>query len=193
MFTDWLKTQKKIMVVCNTVERAQAIYKQIIGSFQKKGFKVFLLHSRFFNEHRKSIEKNMRQSFVDAEQKVCLVTTQVCEVGLDISCDLLLTELAPADSLIQRMGRCARKGRQGEVWVFDVEYPAPYNRVEMAESKNYVSQKLESERVGWREEIEFVNFNLGEKFDLIMNDTQRRRTILKSLGDAAFKGDKNDL
>jgi CRISPR/Cas system-associated endonuclease/helicase Cas3 len=39
---------------------------------------------------------------------VIVIATQVIEAGLDISSDLLITECAPLDSLIQRMGRCAR-------------------------------------------------------------------------------------
>jgi CRISPR-associated endonuclease/helicase Cas3 len=40
--------------------------------------------------------------------KVIVVTTQVVEAGLNVSCELLITEVAPADSLVQRAGRCAR-------------------------------------------------------------------------------------
>ena len=184
---------EKIMVVCNTVDRAQTLYKQVFEPLQKQGFKIFLLHSRFLDEDRRNIEKNMRMSLEDEKEKTCLVTTQVCEVGLDISCDLLLTELAPPDSLIQRMGRCARGGGNGEVWVFNVEHFAPYAKNEMVKSRDYVSQKLESKRIGWREELEFVDSLLDEDFELIMNDENRRRKILKSLGDAAFKGSKKDV
>ena len=44
-----------------------------------------------------------------------IVSTQVCEVGLDISCDVLITECASADALVQRSGRVARWGGAGEV------------------------------------------------------------------------------
>jgi CRISPR-associated endonuclease/helicase Cas3 len=181
------------MVVCNTVDRAQTLYKSVSEPLKEKKFKVFLLHSRYLDQHRKAIEEEMRKNLEENGARTCLITTQVCEVGLDISCDLLLTELAPADSLIQRMGRCARKGGKGEVWVFNVEHAAPYPECEMIESKRYVSQKLESKRIGWKEELELVNSLLGKTFELIMNDEQRRRTILRSLGDAAFKGSKKDL
>jgi CRISPR-associated endonuclease/helicase Cas3 len=187
------KSFRRIMVVCNTVDRAQMLYRQVFVPLQKQGFKIFLLHSRFLDEDRKNIEKNMRMSLEDKEGKTCLVTTQVCEVGLDISCDLLLTELAPPDSLVQRIGRCARKGGNGEVWVFDVEHFAPYEKNEMVKSRDYISQELESKRIGWSEELKFVNSLLNEDFELIMNDENRRRSILKSLGDAAFKGSKKDV
>jgi CRISPR-associated endonuclease/helicase Cas3 len=49
------------------------------------------------------------------------VATQVIEVGLDITCQALHTELAPAASILQRAGRCARfHGEHGDVYVYDV-------------------------------------------------------------------------
>jgi CRISPR-associated endonuclease/helicase Cas3 len=40
--------------------------------------------------------------------KIVLIATQVVEAGLNVSCELLISEVAPADSLVQRAGRCAR-------------------------------------------------------------------------------------
>jgi CRISPR-associated endonuclease/helicase Cas3 len=188
-----IEASDKVMIVCNTVDRAQALYNSVSQPLREKNFKVFLLHSRFLDQDRKALEEEMRKNLEEAGTKTCLITTQVCEVGLDISCTLLLTELAPADSLIQRMGRCARTGGKGEVWVFDVEHSAPYSECELVECKRYLSELLESKRIGWKEELELVNVVLGKRFELIMNDEQRRRTILKSLGDAAFKGSKKDV
>lgn len=183
----------RIMVVCNTVDRAQALYTAALKPLKEKGFTVFLLHSRFLDEDRKNIEGKMRKRLENVDAKTCLITTQVCEVGLDISCDLMLTELAPADSLIQRMGRCARKGGKGEVRVFEVESSSPYSECEMIECRKYLIEKLESQRIGWKQELELVNTILGSRFERIMEDKQRRQTILKSLGDATFKGSKRDI
>lgn len=47
--------------------------------------------------------------------------------------------------------------------------------------------------MGWKEELEFVNALLNERFRQIMEDERRRLAILKSLGDAAFKGDKRQI
>lgn len=190
---DCAESWQRIMVVCNTVDRAQKLYGSVKKLLKNHGFNVFLLHSRFLDRDREKIEKNMKTCLKDQEKKTCLITTQVCEVGLDISCDLLLTELAPPDSLIQRVGRCAREGGEGEVWVFEVEYYAPYRTEDMEKSKDYVSERLDGKRVGWNEELEFVNTLLGEKFQRIMNDKNRRRKILLSLGDAAFKGSKRGI
>jgi len=184
---------QRIMVVCNTVNRAQALYTSTFKPLKEKGFNVFLLHSRFLEKDRTNIESKMREMLEKVDTKTCLITTQVCEVGLDISCDLLLTDLAPADSLIQRMGRCARKGDRGDVYVFEVENSAPYPQSELIECKKYLSETLDSHRIGWKQELELVNTILGSRFERIMDDKQRRLTILSSLGDAAFKGSKRDV
>jgi CRISPR/Cas system-associated endonuclease/helicase Cas3 len=39
-----------------------------------------------------------------------LVATQICELSLDISADMQLTDLAPIDALSQRGGRLHRNG-----------------------------------------------------------------------------------
>jgi CRISPR-associated endonuclease/helicase Cas3 len=53
-----------------------------------------------------------------AGEPFILVTTSAMEVGVDISCDLMITDLCEPDSFTQRIGRCARRdGESGEVRV----------------------------------------------------------------------------
>ncbi|CUS77357.1 CRISPR-associated endonuclease/helicase Cas3 [Candidatus Kryptonium thompsonii] len=90
---------KKILVVCNTVKRSQELYDSL------KEFSPLLLHSRFVRMDRASKEdKVLREDF-----EGILISTQVIEVSLDIDFDVLITELAPLDVLIQRMGRVYRR------------------------------------------------------------------------------------
>ena len=54
-----------------------------------------------------------------SQKSLIVIATQVVEVGLDISVQVLHTELAPANSLVQRAGRCARFARQhGRVIIY---------------------------------------------------------------------------
>jgi len=87
---------------------------------------VMLLHSRFERPHRQ-----VKEAFLSAEcgpqreqwrvGSLIVVATQVVEVGLDITSGVLHTELAPAASVFQRAGRCARyPGERGEVYVYEV-------------------------------------------------------------------------
>lgn len=97
-----LSENKKVMVVCNTVKSAQTVYKELEGLVKN----ALLLHSRFVLKDREHIESQLEDAFL-------LVGTQAIEVSLDIDFDILFTEPAPIDALIQRFGRINRKGKKG--------------------------------------------------------------------------------
>lgn len=114
------------IVVCNQVGRAQKLYEELRDHAERKGTKIRLLHSRFTPEHRKQKEEEIRREFGKEAQdrtidSLILVATQVVEVGLDITCDRLHTEIAPANAVFQRAGRCARyPGEVGHVHIYQV-------------------------------------------------------------------------
>ena len=95
---------KKVLVICNTVLEAQRLYKEL------KGENVWLLHSRYLRRDRALLEKNIME-FSESDKTGVWITTQIVEASLDIDFDVLYTEMSTADSLLQRMGRCNRKGR----------------------------------------------------------------------------------
>lgn len=176
--------QGKVIVVCNTVQKAQSLYESIKGRIDCE---VILLHSRFLDEDRAKKEKRIKELFTTkSNDKGILIATQVIEVGLDISCDTMLTELAPIDSLIQRAGRCARKGGKGELYIFDVESSAPYER-EMLETTKKVLTERNTERLDWEEEKRLVNEILGERFQRYLNPENGAK-ILNKLAKGAFLG-----
>jgi CRISPR-associated endonuclease/helicase Cas3 len=87
---------------------------------------VRLLHSRYTQEDRRRKEMEIAREFgkerEEREQEsMILVATQVVEVGLNITCDRLHTEIAPANAVLQRAGRCARyPGEEGHVHIYMV-------------------------------------------------------------------------
>jgi CRISPR-associated endonuclease/helicase Cas3 len=115
----------RTLIVVNTVTRAQELGRQL-RERPPMNAEVLVLHSRMFREDRAAVEARLTPLFgpkADAAN-VILVATQVVEAGLDLSADVLLTELAPVNALIQRAGRCARYApprHQGQVVVFDLE------------------------------------------------------------------------
>ncbi len=118
---------RRTICICNTVERARALFVELRGDSELNGHDIRLLHSRFYRTDRQAKEADLVEKgpdgahsrFEQIPHDVILVATQVIEVGLDLSCDVLLTECAPAASLIQRAGRCARRANeQGKVYVF---------------------------------------------------------------------------
>lgn len=118
---------KKTLIVLNQVERAKRVY-EYLKNFLDEEEELVLLHSRFTVADRKKHEnKAIKQ--LENQKKGVVVSTQVLEAGMDVSANLLLTELAPADALIQRAGRCARyEGEQGEMFIFPTENHYPYER-----------------------------------------------------------------
>lgn len=115
------------IAICNTVERAQSLFealREALKSQARADTQVILLHSRFLQADRRKKEDEVRSLFGRDKEKsgsVILVATQVIEVGLDITCEVMHTEVAPASAILQRAGRCARfEGEKGDVYVYQV-------------------------------------------------------------------------
>ena len=100
----------KVLVICNTVKRANEIYKLVADCSGK----ARLLHGLFTKEDRKSLEDEVK-AFAKTKNGIHIdlapglwITTQIVEASLDIDFDILYTEMSTLDSLFQRMGRCYR-------------------------------------------------------------------------------------
>lgn len=112
----------RTLAVCNVVDRARRLFEDLRQSHEIGDTQVILLHSRFLPEDRTRIETQIRATFAHSEAKGdswIAVSTQAIEVGLNITCDTLHTELAPANAILQRAGRCARyAGETGDVYIY---------------------------------------------------------------------------
>lgn len=97
-----LNSGKNVLIVCNTVKKAQKIFSCL------KTESSALLHSKFILKDREKIEKNI-------DNLNLLVGTQSIEVSLNIDYDVLYSEPAPLDALIQRFGRINRKGWENNI------------------------------------------------------------------------------
>ena len=99
-------------VIVNTVKKAQDIANLLSLKFGDSN--VMLLHSSFIATDRvKNEEKLMKYLGKDGDrpQKLIVVGTQVIEQSLDIDFDVMISDIAPVDLLIQRMGRLHRHTR----------------------------------------------------------------------------------
>nr|WP_207755111.1 CRISPR-associated helicase Cas3' [Alkaliphilus hydrothermalis] len=103
--------KNKVLVICNTVNEAQRVYKELRDIHEVD--RVNLFHSRFIKKDRKGKEDKIL--FIgdkkNTEEYGIWVTTQVVEASLDIDFDILFTELSDLNGLFQRLGRCYR-GRE---------------------------------------------------------------------------------
>lgn len=102
-----IPNKKKILIVCNRVTQSQDIYRTISDKYPN--VKKLLIHSRFKRGDRIKLEKVLKDEYNTSEEACIVVATQVVEVSLDISFDVMITETAPIDSMIQRFGRINRK------------------------------------------------------------------------------------
>lgn len=100
-------SKQKILIVANKVARAQELY-QLINDLYPSIPKM-LIHSRYKRSDRNKLECDLKEIYNRSIGTCMVVSTQVIEVSLDINFDLMITEAAPIDSLIQRFGRINRK------------------------------------------------------------------------------------
>ena len=102
------------LIVRNTVRRAQETYELLRERF---GADVGLNHSRFTVGDRLAKDKDLLDRFGPPRasrrrpHRAIVVATQVVEQSLDVDFDLLVTDLAPIDLVLQRMGRLHRHER----------------------------------------------------------------------------------
>jgi CRISPR-associated endonuclease/helicase Cas3 len=128
-----LEEDKRVLWVVNQVKRAQRAARQMACDFSPADLQQEMLHVTSkvplfcYHSRYKLIDRVRRHNdVVDAFRAECppalAVTTQVCEMSLDMDADLLITEECPITSLIQRMGRCNRdrnpRPGAGEVLVY---------------------------------------------------------------------------
>ncbi len=115
------------LVLVNTVQRAQELYRifpdgepleldgERVGKRLSDGTEVFLFHARFPAERRQKREDHALETFGEGKWRVgrkILIATQVAEQSLDLDFDLIVTDLAPIDLILQRAGRLWRHARE---------------------------------------------------------------------------------
>lgn len=103
----------KLLVVVNTVRKAQSIYRELKSWLEENDIEIEmnLLHSKFTVQHRSEKEDAiLKDGESKCKKRVIWISTQVVEASLDIDFDYLFTELSDLSSLLQRLGRCNRKG-----------------------------------------------------------------------------------
>jgi CRISPR-associated endonuclease/helicase Cas3 len=136
---------KRVLWVANTVRRAQAY---AIALQASEPGRVSCYHSRFRLSDRRERHRAAVAVFRQEGGHI-LVSTQVCEMSLDLDADILVTEMAPVTSLIQRMGRCCRHGLNpgdapGEVVLIEPQSSLPYAGEDLVQAATFFRQETES-------------------------------------------------
>lgn len=119
--------KKNILIIRNTVKNATSTFEKL-QELDIDSEDIVLYHSTFKKRDRTKKEELIFQKLKE-DKPFILVATQIVEVSLDIDFDVMFTDNAPIDSLIQRFGRVNRKKsveRKGEIFIYKVKNPLPY-------------------------------------------------------------------
>lgn len=185
---DAFHKHKRVIVFCNTAPRAIEMYQALRTEVGAEN--VLLAHSRFAPQHRWKRDQDVRERFGKTDVGGILVTTQVAEAGLHISAPAVFSELAPADSLIQRAGRCARFFREatpenplcGTFTVWPIYPPGkalsekerrskclPYELSVVEKTLEALQADVDDRVLDWEREKAFVNASLSEAYQAFVS------------------------
>ena len=123
-----LEDGKSVLIIRNTVSLAAETYKSLKSILSDK---VVLYHSTFKKRDRVAKEELIFER-LKSKKPFVLVATQVVEVSLDIDFDVMFSDNAPIDSLIQRFGRVNRKklsDKKGEIFIYKTKNSPPYRQI----------------------------------------------------------------
>lgn len=123
---------KRVLWVVNTVKRCQKVARRFES---RMTIRPLVYHSRFRLKDRKKRHEETVAAFKQISEAKIAITTQVCEMSLDLDADVLITEIAPISSLVQRFGRSNRHLKRGNDFrsrlvVYMPEKDKPYNQKE---------------------------------------------------------------
>lgn len=116
--------EKTNLIITNTISRSVDILNLLSDGTREWAY----LASRMCPFHRKDILVMFDSDSKHFNPELSLISTQIVEAGIDVSFPVAFSDLAPTDSLYQRMGRVGRNGELfGQMFVTDTENPAPYS------------------------------------------------------------------
>ena len=151
------ESDKRTIVTIETIEDLIPVYLHM--KERNRGESIFLYHGRLTNPQRKKIYHELKER-ENNKQGYLLFTTSAIEVGCDLDAHLLITELCNPDSLIQRAGRCNRKGKivDAEIVVVGNKIPSFLSILSEEKMEKYL-EKLQQESGN--------NFNPGDLLELM--------------------------
>lgn len=172
------------IIYVNTVDKAFEYSKW----FEQKGFEdVIIYHSRFTEPDKKLKEAELiaalgKDAWKDGRQHGIAIMTQIGEMSINISADIMISEMCPIDRLTQRAGRLCRfdKTKVGELYVLNPikngnKYPAPYGTYN---KKNKCWMACEAFTKS-SESLECKGYNANELVGML-NDVYSSGTIYSS-------------
>ncbi len=192
----------RVLCVVNTVARCQSLAARLQRAVNTDEIRVLIYHSRYRlcdrqDRHTEAVEAfRPRGQQKSEEGGVICVATQVCEMSLDLDADVLITELAPVPSLVQRLGRANRHLAHGndfraDVYLYSPEQDAPYQRQELDATRRF----LDAVDVRDGKAPVLSQYTLGEALEqhTLREPDARDRTAFVTSGYYAIPTDFRDI
>jgi CRISPR-associated endonuclease/helicase Cas3 len=127
----------KVLWVCNTVGRVMDAVGRVTGR------RPLIYHSRFKYEDRVRRHADVIGGF-KGDGPAVAICSQVAEMSLDLSADLLVTDLAPVPALIQRLGRLNRRAEAGSPTrpfvLVEPDGPLPYKQADLDAARAWLGR-----------------------------------------------------
>jgi CRISPR-associated endonuclease/helicase Cas3 len=131
-----VQSGQKVLWVTNSVSTCIDIYHLAKENLSELKQPILIYHSRFRYKDRVGKHQDVIKSFAESGP-VLAITTQVCEMSLNLSADLLISAMAPAAALIQRLGRLNRRMKNEDegsrlALFYEWDKSQPYNPRELS-------------------------------------------------------------
>lgn len=178
-----LDNNKQVLICVNSVDLSQKLYQELSKYTPK------LLHGRFNIRDRERAEQGIKHSKL-------LIGTQSIEVSLDISYDVMYTQIAPFDSLQQRFGRINRRGEKGigEILIYD-NTSKVYDEDIIINTDNVINEIIKEDKsIILEEKTQYYLDKVYNDFDRdkYNNISERVNKIISSLRVATFNKNVTD-
>ena len=191
---EWIENNKKmysrVIVVFNTVREAIEFYTKKLNELKELFHEenILLIHSRFTEKDRE--EKNKKIQQLKEKGEYLIIATQVIEAGVDISSNLFITDIAPANSLIQRLGRFLRykEENKGKIIIW-YEVDENGNLKESNGMYKVYDYKLTEKTLEWIKNNKSFNVHLPEA----SNENGYRKLLDSVYSKEDFKVDKDAI
>ncbi|MBF2017640.1 MAG: CRISPR-associated helicase Cas3' [Rivularia sp. T60_A2020_040] len=159
-----LRNKQKVLWVTNSVKTCIEIYRTAKNKLAEKvpelNITPLIYHSRFRYKDRLKKHQAVIEGFKE-DKPILAITTQVCEMSLDLSADLLVSAMAPAAALIQRLGRLNRRMIKVEekakpAIIYPWDNSKPYEKVELSTGEKLVQEFADKTGISQQDLAEFA-------------------------------------
>lgn len=144
------------IIYLNTIDKAMQCYQYVQKRMSQvnKHVKTILYHSHFTEPDKAAKEEQLidalgREAWAENKANGIAILTQIGEMSVNISADIMLSDLCPIDRLVQRAGRLCRfeKNNVGRLFLLlpykdETLYPAPYGEFDIKERKWKANESL---------------------------------------------------